>query len=133
AIPAGNRSLLKLIDTLTYDFVNSYPESGATGVARDAVLKLNFTHPVRVPDLQSENQYLSRYLSLIRDNGTTEGVATEFEAALSAADNRIIEITPADILLPNSRYRIELKPELGSRRSEGLMAHKIYFTTAQGS
>src|SRR5690606_18865488 len=48
-------------------------------------------------------------------------------------DPRVIELLPQAILQANSPYRIELKPEPGSRRTLGLFEHRIGFTTGAGT
>ena len=47
--PGFGFSQLKLMDTLTPDFVSSNPAEGAVGVARDLIIRVKLTHPIHIP------------------------------------------------------------------------------------
>ena len=131
--PGFGFSQLKLMDTLTPDFVSSNPAEGAVGVARDLIIRVKLTHPIHIPLLQTQNQYLSRYLSLLKDDSTSHGVEVGFTVSLDDKNPRILVIKPIATLDAESRYRLELKPELASRRTSGLFNHIIHFTTGKAS
>ena len=64
--------------------------------------------------------YLARYMALMYDDGSTNGVAVPFSAALDPANAKHIIVTHTSGLISNSSYRLILKSEPGSRRTVGL-------------
>ena len=61
------------------------------------------------------------------------GVEVGFTVSLDDKNPRILVIKPIATLDAESRYRLELKPELASRRTSGLFNHIIHFTTGKAS
>ncbi|MFC1748126.1 Ig-like domain-containing protein, partial [Pseudomonadota bacterium] len=128
----AKNSSLKILDTLILDLAESSPVNGTVGVPTSELLTLTFNRTIEIPSDETESAYLSRYLALLYDDGTAEGLATTFTAALDIADSRRVIITPAASLAANSVYQIQLSGELGSRRTSGLFDHQIRFTTGSG-
>ncbi|MCE3254454.1 MAG: hypothetical protein K0Q67_3474, partial [Cellvibrio sp.] len=127
ALPNKTQSLLTVVDTLIPEFVTSNPTAGSVGVARNQVIKLQFTHALQAAQLDKQ------YLSLLRDNNTSAGVEVAFTAALDPADAKTVLLRPTATLDATTRYRIKLNTALGSRRTRGLVDHEVHFTTASGT
>ena len=66
-------------------------------------------------------------ISLKKDDGTTVDIGVSFTSEGKAA-----VIHPAGLLLPNSRYFIELASQLRGARGEGFAGRSIEFKTAEG-
>jgi len=126
---------LSIIDTFAPDLVESTPSFGEQGVTLNTPITLSFSRPIAIPNGENENQYLSRYLSLIKDVGNAQGeqVATDF--AIDVQDGSVVHITPQANLDSQTQYRIELRaePSDGGRRATGLFDHQIIFSTGSGT
>ena len=126
-------SQLMMVDTLTPDLVTSFPADGAVGVPTNATLQLKFSVPIAIPSGSTALSYLSKYLALLYDDGSQQGVAAAFTPSIDPNDPTRVLITPTDGLVANGHYRLVLKGELGSLRTVGLFDRTIRFTAAADS
>ncbi|MBA3980014.1 MAG: hypothetical protein C0462_05360, partial [Alcanivorax sp.] len=120
---------LRLTDTLVLDLATALPLPGAENVSLDTPIRLNFTHPVPVSGQESEHAYLSRYLSMLKDDGSADGVPVSVTLRRAAGNPRVIEIVPDAVLTAQTRYRVTLEADLAARRTEGLFDFSYTFTT----
>ncbi|HMI90704.1 MAG TPA: IPT/TIG domain-containing protein, partial [Polyangiales bacterium] len=125
AVLATNQRLL-LIDTRVLDLISSLPAAGASAVPTSQPLQLRFN---QVLDQDAVDD-LVPYVSFKSDGGTTTGQALDFTLVAQDPPSTTVVLNPDAGLLPNHRYRIELSPDLTSRRTLGLFEHAIAFETA---
>ncbi|HIL23215.1 MAG TPA: hypothetical protein EYG20_08035, partial [Alcanivorax sp.] len=120
---------LRLTDTQVLDLASALPVPGAENVSLDTPIRLHFTHPVPVSSQESEHAYLSRYLSLLKDDGSADGVPVPVTLRRDVENPHIIDIVPDEALTAQSRYRVTLEADLAARRTEGLFDFTYSFTT----
>ncbi|MEE4252165.1 MAG: IPT/TIG domain-containing protein, partial [Alcanivoracaceae bacterium] len=126
--PAGpEKGGLQITDTLTQDLRASFPLPNATGVSRDAEILLTFALPVEIPLLETQQNYLSRYITLSAE----EESAASLPATLRRDADRpnLIRIIPSQALQPDARYVVTLAGDPAARRTEGFFDHQFSFTT----
>ncbi|MCG8435476.1 MAG: IPT/TIG domain-containing protein, partial [Gammaproteobacteria bacterium] len=126
----SRKSELLFVDTLTLDLASSIPANNAVAVPTGTVIELLLTHPVEIPDGETELAHLSRFLALLLEDGTPEGVPAGFTPSLDPAEPSRVFMTPTGGLSANRDYRIEISGVLASRRTAGLFDHTIRFSTA---
>jgi hypothetical protein len=125
----ASKKRLILTDTLILDLTASEPAAGDVGVPTGSPVVLRFNRPLVVPAGMSLDQYLRPYLKWVLEDGTPEGQALDFILASDPAHPEQLVLTPAAALVPDTTYRVVLKSELGSRRTQGLFDHTIEFKT----
>jgi len=132
--PLGFANSLLFVDTLMLDLVDSFPHAEQRGVSLDSQVRLRFNRKQNVPSNETLTQYLSRYLALIYDDGTIDGISVDFQLELDPLDEKVIVLTPSQELDANSRYIVKMQsePNDGGRRSEGLFDHEFAFDTGTG-
>ena len=120
---------LTIIDSLVQDLVSSEPADNEQNVRLSTPITLTLSAPLIIPEDETAQAYLSRYLALIYDDGSDNGVSVSFTATLSA-DGRTITIVPDAPLLAGSTYRLEITVDAGTRRTSGLFDYTLNFSTA---
>jgi len=123
------------VDTFSLDLVATLPSQFQVGVSTDTDIALTFNRSIDVPSAENLQQYLSRYLSLLKDTGTAQGEAVEFSIQLDINNPNIVRLIPDAALSNDTDYRLELsaEPSDGGRRATGLFEYTLNFSTGQGT
>lgn len=131
---AASHQRLSLVDTLTLDLVDTDPPAGTRGVPVDSAIELRFNRAVSLPDSADAADYLATYLDLALVSGPADCPAPEFQLSVDdPAQPRRVTLKPIADLCDQSTYRVVLRGQPQSRRTEGLFDHVIEFKTGLDS
>ncbi|WP_198590469.1 Ig-like domain-containing protein, partial [Shewanella sp. 10N.286.52.B9] len=120
---------LSLIDLHTIDIRTVSPLPNEQAVSLDSSINIVFTGNVNFAG-EAVDSFMAKYMSLVREDGTDSGeiVAVDFEWNQVNPNEFIIK--PKQNLQPLQRYRVLLKEEPLSYRTQGLLNYSYSFTTA---